>query len=315
MIKKNIYKSVQQLWKEEKNKAKKPIIFMVLALNLLILGCVISLSLIFVYKTALIESFQKLTSENDVVKNQISDLSNLYKSSSYGMAFWKIIFLKPFFMGIFAIFFSLFFYHAIRKSYHLKNFRFLPVVSSFVFLVVNIVLFTRDLYSLVYVSNNVFSPLFFDYNNVLKINMAVFEIIRVVFFVIFIIQVLKIREIKIKFASSEAFDFFSKNISQNGAFSNDPFSKPFENYQSQPTKNSSPVPEVNIYKEKLLLNSEFLKTDVFKKVISLNMEQLQQIAKKLNFFGTENFTKEELRNKILLIYNSEFEEKLKKEKK
>lgn len=53
------------------------------------------------------------------------------------------------------------------------------------------------------------------------------------------------------------------------------------------------------------LDQAFIKSDTFKKIVSLSREQLDKIAKKLSIFAYRKLAKDELLKRILLIYEDE----------
>lgn len=53
------------------------------------------------------------------------------------------------------------------------------------------------------------------------------------------------------------------------------------------------------------LDQNFVKSETFKRIVSLSREQLDNIAKKLSIFAYNKLKKDELLKRILLIYESE----------
>lgn len=245
------------------------------------------------------------------------------------------------FRSIITLVMSTYFAHSVYKSYQKRDFSNLAGWTMYLYMIVAI-------YYAIFMLSTVFGGRilvmggmfgvggFLDPSSptVIKVMFACELITMLLVVFTYFVFIRKTRQIRLQFAlarrSSEFSNFFKKEFAAGfnpeGEF--DPYrafdfytqqrygdpAKKYDQKMEEATNETQEDPTIKTTTDAKVakfsyLEKEFLNTEVFKKISLLEKEKLEKIAKKLSIVGYETFSTEELRKKVLQIYEQEWQEK------
>lgn len=330
---------VKELWEKEKTEYRSWIIASVvsyLSISLLLLTMFI---LRVSHYQVFVESIYKQILRSTENQQKVIPIENAAQLE------WGNITVLIF-RSVITLVMSTYFAQSVYKSYQKRDFSNLAGWTMYLYMIVAI-------YYAIFILSTIFGSRFMLIGSMLGIGglldpdsptvirvMYGFELLTMfVVILTYFVFIRKTRQIRLKFAlarrSSEfssvlrkefasglnpegefdpyrAFDFFIQQ--RYGENSQKKYSQKSENTSKEKTQ-EEPVVEQESSKNTQFayLDKGFLETEVFKKISLLEKDKLEKIAKKLSIVGVESFTFEELRKKVLQIYEQEWLERKGKE--